>query len=99
MEKAEFLRRYGHLRPGPDILSPRYDEAPDLIFLTSPRSEPPVPPRFALSVEQLRRIERMLKEHRLDHDVLGLIEFIKAGIEGREYSKFVFTRSLTTRCR
>ena len=97
LEKAEFLRRYGHLRPGTyDILSPRYDEAPDLYFSwTSPRSEPPVPPRFALSVEQLRRIERMLKEHRLDHDVLGLIEFIKAGIEGREYSKFVFTRSLS----
>jgi phosphohistidine swiveling domain-containing protein len=27
--------------------------------------------------------------------VLSLIEFIKAGIEGREYAKFVFTRSLS----
>jgi phosphohistidine swiveling domain-containing protein len=53
------------------------------------------PPRFALSIEQLRRIEQLLKEHELDIDVLSLIEFIKAGIEGREYSKFVFTRSLS----
>ena len=40
-------------------------------------------------------IEQLLKEHELDIDVLSLIEFIKAGIEGREYAKFVFTRSLS----
>jgi phosphohistidine swiveling domain-containing protein len=43
----------------------------------------------------LRHIERLLHEHQLDHDVLGLIEFIKAGIEGREFAKFIFTRSLS----
>lgn len=33
LPRAEFLARYGHLRPGAyDILSPRYDEAPDLYF-------------------------------------------------------------------
>ncbi|MGP8228397.1 MAG: adenylyl-sulfate kinase, partial [Steroidobacteraceae bacterium] len=33
LPKADFLARYGHLRPGTyDILSPRYDEAPDLYF-------------------------------------------------------------------
>jgi glutamine kinase len=97
LPKAEFLARYGHLRPGTyDILSPRYDEAPDLYFDWS-RARPTSsdPPRFALSIEQLRRIERLLKEHELDIDVLSLIEFIKAGIEGREYAKFVFTRSLS----
>ena len=97
LPKADFLARYGHLRPGTyDILSPRYDEAPDLYFDWS--SAPPTasaPPRFALSIEQLRRIEQLLKEHELDIDVLSLIEFIKAGIEGREYAKFVFTRSLS----
>ena len=97
LPKADFLVRYGHLRPGTyDILSPRYDEAPDLYFDWS--SAPPTasaPPRFALSIEQLRRIEQLLKEHELDIDVLSLIEFVKAGIEGREYAKFVFTRSLS----
>ena len=97
LPKAEFLARYGHLRPGTyDILSPRYDETPDLYFdWSSARPAPPAPPRFGLSIEQLRGIERLLKEHELDIDVLSLIEFIKAGIEGREYSKFVFTRSLS----
>jgi phosphohistidine swiveling domain-containing protein len=97
LPKADFLARYGHLRPGTyDILSPRYDEAPDLYFdWSSVRPAPPSPPRFALSIEQLRRIEALLKEHELDIDVLSLIEFIKAGIEGREYAKFVFTESLS----
>jgi glutamine kinase len=97
LPKADFLARYGHLRPGTyDILSPRYDEAPDLYFDWS-SARPPVtaPRRFALSIEQLRRIEHLLKEHELDIDVLSLIEFIKAGIEGREHAKFVFTRSLS----
>ena len=99
LPKADFLARYGHLRPGTyDILSPRYDEAPDLYFDWSSSSTRPTasaPPRFTLSIEQLRRIEQLLKEHELDIDVLSLIEFIKAGIEGREYAKFVFTRSLS----
>jgi len=97
LSKTEFLARYGHLRPGTyDILSPRYDEAPDLYFdWSSARRTTSPPPRFALSIEQLRRIERLLKEHELDIDAMSLLEFIKAGIEGREYAKFVFTRSLS----
>jgi phosphohistidine swiveling domain-containing protein len=46
-------------------------------------------------VKQLRLIERLLKEHGIEHDILSLIDFIKGGIEGREYAKFVFTRSLS----
>jgi hypothetical protein len=97
LSKTEFLERYGHLRPGTyDILSPRYDEAPDLYFdWTAPRMPEPETPRFALSVVQLQHIERLLREHQLEHDVLSFIEFIKAGIEGREFAKFIFTRSLS----
>jgi len=98
LPKADFLARYGHLRPGTyDILSPRYDEAPDLYFNWSSAARPTssAPPRFALTIEQSRHIERLLKEHGLEIDVLSFIEFIKAGIEGREYAKFVFTRSLS----
>jgi glutamine kinase len=97
LPKAKFLERYGHLRPGTyDILSKRYDEAPALYFdWTAPRTPVPEAPRFALSVAQLRHIERLLQEHQLDHDVLGLIDFIKAGIEGREFAKFIFTRTLS----
>jgi len=97
LSRAEFLARYGHLRPGTyDILSARYDEAPDLYFNWSAnRAAGAGRPRFALSIEQLRQIESLLKQHQLDIDPLSLMEFIKAGIEGREHAKFVFTRSLS----
>jgi adenylylsulfate kinase-like enzyme/phosphohistidine swiveling domain-containing protein len=97
LSKEQFLERYGHLRPGTyDVLSPRYDEAPDLYFDWSARGQhPSVAPGFALSVSQLRLIEQSLKKHGIEHDILSLFDFIKGGIEGREYAKFVFTRSLS----
>jgi len=97
LTKEEFLGKYGHLRPGTyDILSPRYDEAPDLYFDWTARHEQHSNgSRFALSVGQLRLIERLLKEHGIDHDILSLIDFLKGGIEGREYAKFIFTRGLS----
>ena len=98
LTQTDFLARYGHLRPGTyDILSPRYDEAPDLYFdwLAARPETAAAPPGFTLSNGQLSRIEHLLREHELDIDASGLIEFIKAGIEGREYAKFVFTRSLS----
>jgi len=97
LSRSEFLARYGHLRPGTyDILSPRYDEAPDLYFdWSAPRGSAQARPRFALSIEQWRDIERLLRQHQLEIDPLSLMEFIKGGIEGREYAKFIFTRSLS----
>ncbi|MGP0076527.1 MAG: adenylyl-sulfate kinase [Bryobacteraceae bacterium] len=97
LTRNAFLARYGHLRPGTyDILSPRYDEAPDLYFDWSARRQHQASTtRFTLSVAQMRLIERLLKEHGIEHDILSLIDFIKGGIEGREFAKFVFTRSLS----
>ena len=98
LDRAEFLSRYGHLRPGTyDILSPRYDEAPD-DYLGSQRKalEPRGnPTAFALNITQMRTITRLLKEHGLSSDVMGLFEFLQAGIELREHAKFVFSRNLS----
>jgi len=97
--KQAFLDKYGHLRPGTyDVLSLRYDEAPDRYFdWSQPSGQHRTPARsaFALSLAQLGRLETSLKEHKLAHDVLSIFNFIKSAIEGREYSKFVFTRSLS----
>lgn len=99
LDRTTFLSRYGHLRPGTyDILSPRYDEAPDLYFDWQSNSQETAhqsTPRFALSLEQMRSISRLLAEHGLAHDVVGLFDFLQAGIELREYAKFVFTRNLS----
>jgi len=99
LDRTAFLSKYGHLRPGTyDISSPRYDEAPDLYFDWARRD--PVPAQndseaFSLSLGQMKMISGLLEEHNLDHDVVGLFEFFQAGIRGREYSKFVFTRNLS----
>lgn len=80
-----------------DILSPRYDEAPNRYFDWKGRVGEGVQerPEFSLSIVKLKRIEELLTEHGLEHSVLGLFDFIKGAIEGREYAKFVFTRSVS----
>ncbi|HYC42125.1 MAG TPA: PEP-utilizing enzyme [Noviherbaspirillum sp.] len=97
LDKATFLSRYGHLRPGTyDILSPRYDEAPELYFdwnQTPPAVEPGKP--FALTLPQMREIVRLLEAHNLHPDGVGLFDFLQAGIELRELAKFHFTRNLS----
>lgn len=97
LDKATFLARYGHLRPGTyDILSPRYDEAPDLYFDWDRR--PPVPEAatpFSLTLSQMREIVRLLEAHGLHPDGMDLFNFMQAGIELRELSKFYFTRNLS----
>ncbi|MBY0429704.1 MAG: phosphoenolpyruvate synthase [Rhodospirillales bacterium] len=98
LDRATFLAKYGHLRPGTyDILSLRYDEAPDLYFNWRQRQTSPLGKHqpFALRLDQMRTIDRLLREHALEYDVVGLFDFLQASIEGREYSKFVFTRSLS----
>lgn len=98
LPQEAFQAKYGHLRPGTyDILSPRYDEAMESYFDASrpTRADGARPAGFALSLMQMSEIKRLLAVHGLDHDVVGLFEFLKAAIEGREYAKFVFTRNLS----
>ena len=98
LSQPAFLRKYGHLRPGTyDITSNRYDMTPELYFggqiidtHTSIKKE-----SFTLSLEQYTSIQNEMKNQGLHGDVLALFKFIKAGIEGREYSKFIFTKSLS----
>jgi phosphohistidine swiveling domain-containing protein len=53
------------------------------------------PEPFALSLKQMREIERLLQAHGLEHGAIGLFDFLEAAIRGREHAKFVFTRSLS----
>jgi phosphohistidine swiveling domain-containing protein len=98
LSRAEFLRRYGFLRPGTyDIRSPRYDEEPDRYFSgSSAGAEPPaeVEP-FRLPAPTMHQLDALLRQHRLDQDAYGLLAFIVSSIEARENSKFEFTRHLS----
>jgi len=97
LDQATFLSRYGHLRPGTyDLLSPRYDEAPELYFDWAVRPPTPEPARpFSLTLPQMREIARLLQAHGLNPDAVGLFDFLQAGIELRELAKFHFTRNLS----
>ncbi|MBF0178466.1 MAG: phosphoenolpyruvate synthase [Magnetococcales bacterium] len=97
LDRTSFLARYGHLRPGTyDILSPRYDEAPDLYFDWSQRPPTPEPAKpFSVTLPQMRDLVKRLESHGLLPDPVGLFDFLQAGIELRELAKFHFTRNLS----
>jgi phosphohistidine swiveling domain-containing protein len=96
LDRAEFLRRYGHLRPGTyDIESPRYDEDFERYFKGAPRAAAPHAAPFVLRDEQRYALEQVLMENGFTCSVDELMDFIRGGIEGREYGKFVFTRHLS----
>lgn len=97
LDRATFLARYGHLRPGTyDILSPRYDEAPDLYFDWDHKPTAASHGQaFSLTLPQVREIVRMLEAHGLEPDPVGLLNFLQAGIELRELAKFHFSQNLS----
>ena len=95
--REDFLQKYGHLRPGTyEITSLRYDERDDLFLGDTPRRISAEAPPFELAVEERKAIESLLKETGLD--VLNgnqLLEYAQKAIAGREYAKFVFTKTLS----
>ena len=97
LDRTSFLAKYGHLRPGTyDILSPRYDEAPELYFNWNQQVSEPAPAApFSVTLPQMREVVKLLEEHGLQPDAVGLFDFLQSGIELRELSKFHFTRNLS----
>lgn len=97
--KEDFLKKYGHIRPGTyDILSSRYDEEPEKYFdfnMKNMNKHESVTEFFKLSLEQLNKINKLLIKDGWNTNVLKLFDYIKLAIEGRELSKFIFTKSLS----
>lgn len=96
MSIDKFMSIYGHLRPGTyDILSPRYDQAPEQYFEHYNDFNTPTSQDFKLSDLQVCEINARLKAEGLDHNASSLFFFIKKSIEGREQAKFIFSQSLS----
>ena len=96
-DRTTFLERYGHLRPGTyDILSPRYDQEPELYFDWKSSVAAPVPTvSFSVTDTQMLRVATLLETHGLPPDAAGFFDFLRAGFELRELSKFHFTHNLS----
>ena len=97
LSRPDFMAEYGHLRPGTyDILSRRYDQMPDLgMNDTQVRPEQELN-EFVLSAQQRREIDQLLQaEGFAELDAGKLFAYVQAATVGREYGKFVFTRSVS----
>ena len=93
----EFNKSYGHLRPGTyDILSKRYDQMSGFMHNNNENIVKRKKKDFKPSKNQKNAINKLL----IDHDLGNLnydsfLKYIKDSIEGREYAKFVFTKTVS----
>lgn len=95
ISRSDFLKRYGHLRPGTyDILSWRYDEQPDLYLGCSERA---VVPResFALTARAKRLAGSLIAEEGHEIAPEDLFNYISKAIRFREKAKFEFSRNIS----
>ncbi len=97
VSKEEFLSEYGYLRPNTyDILSWRYDENFEYYFsnIREVNNYCETKPYFLID-EKIKIIDNILMDYGFEINARDLLQFIKDAIEGREYSKFIFTKSLS----
>lgn len=108
LEREAFMAQYGFLRPGTyDILSLRYDQMPlfEQHEATVTSAIPPETTRKAgpgshewLSPEepQMSRVDELLQAHEFgEFSGLDLFAYAEDAIVGREYAKFVFSRTVS----
>ncbi|GAB1644046.1 PEP-utilizing enzyme [Krasilnikovia sp. MM14-A1259] len=97
LNRAAFLDRYGHLRPGTyDILSRRYDEQPDRYFdWAALAAGPAEPDGFRPTAAQRRDIAVLLGDAGFRCGPDEMLAFIRDAIRERERAKFEFTRVLS----
>ena len=96
LEKEEIIDSYGHLRPGTyDILSIPYKARDDLIIKEKnvQKLDEKIS-KFKLSKEQKKKISSLLDMYGFTIGPEFLFDYIRRSIQAREYSKFIFTKSL-----
>lgn len=94
--KKQFISKYGHLRPNTyEISSKNYSEAYEQYFkkITKKKKFEKFK-SFKFTISQIKKINQKLIQNNLNIKANDLIEFIKESIELREYSKFIFTKSI-----
>lgn len=93
----EFMRHYGHLRPGTyDITSLRYDECRDLFNAqTSSTEKKQSGMVFEFTADEQQRISKLFKENGLALTPEQFQLYTSLAVKGRELGKFVFTRNLS----
>jgi hypothetical protein len=96
LSKNDFFKKYGHLRPGTyDILSKKYSEKKYFLF-NGVNSDTNNFNKFKLSKLKKLKIDKFLKKYdfkNIDHKIL--FNYFEDVIIAGEYSKFIFTKSIS----
>lgn len=100
MEWDQFVEKYGHLRPGTyEITSPAYKQNPEEylrpIVETASKPKEQLNPLKVWDDGTKKEIEKELEKIGLPPNADKFIEFLVQAIEGREHSKFIFSRNLS----
>jgi glutamine kinase len=94
--KYFFLKKYGHLRPNTyEISSLNYRDGFNIYFGTKGRkTQQTFKKKFIFSNKQIKKIKEFLKKENFDINFTQFISSIKKSIQLREYSKYIFTKSI-----
>ncbi len=94
MTKKKFMEIYGHLRPGTyDIKSRRYDESNYIDFT---KHNIVKKNNFRIPNKTHKKVDQLLKKFNfVSLSSQQLFRYISEAIPAREYSKFVFTKSVS----
>jgi glutamine kinase len=97
LTSTEFMLRYGHLRPGTyDIMSHRYDQMVDISNGTAHPQQKDKIETFQFSQKQQQQVNVLLAKSGFgDFQADDLLNYMREAIIGREYGKFIFTRSVS----
>ena len=91
LNKNNFIRKYGHLRPGTyDINSKNYAQGFQKYFGKISNYEKNVPKKITFT----KKLHKPLKKLGIYKNTNEFMKFIKDAIKQREYSKFVFSKSI-----
>lgn len=94
-KKEKFLNKFGHLRPSTySINSKNYKENFSKYFNNLDLTKPIKNKKFKLSKNQNSKINKILIKHGLKTNAKNFFSEAKRSIQLREYSKFIFSKSI-----
>ena len=97
LDRGAFMEQYGHLRPGTyDISSLRYDQMSAFGEIDFEIRQKKEKSKYELTLSQHKLINQLLlSEGFTKIDSEYLLNYVKQATAGREYGKFIFTRSVS----
>ena len=97
LTKKKFLNKYGHLRPGTyEITTPSYSESfSEIVKKTKEKKELKFV-KHKWKDKTLKNLKETLSKSKLNLNLSEFLNYIKKSIEGRELSKFIFTKGVSS---